>query len=416
MPHPLFLQEADPARVDAVAPFLRTYWSVLLVPLLGFFAVYWLLPRARRSRPLYGAIAGGLALAAAVFFLWRWGTGAAWPEKVLFYAFALVAVTGGLMLVTQRNPVYAALSFALVILSTCGLFLLQGASFLAAATIIIYAGAIVVMFLFVIMLAQQEGWSLADRRSREPFLSTLAGMVLVAATLCVLQRDLDTSRLDRLVARLDQLAAAESADEVKQIMGDPAAVKRAGRTFTTHPLVEEIKVYLDPRAKDRADDARRRAEDARKRVEVAVGPRRAELEAAAKDLEERYLLVHAEEQSILKAEHLETAWVSVERSLPALKEDARIVAEALRRKRQLHGVVALRSATKGRAGDEVRVVVRRPDRHEAAPGVLPARNVAALGRTLYTDYLIPVELAAVLLLVATIGAIAIASRHSEVLR
>jgi len=50
------------------------------------------------------------------------------------------------------------------------------------------------------------------------------------------------------------------------------------------------------------------------------------------------------------------------------------------------------------------------------PGQLPAGNVAAIGRTLFTDYLIPVELAATLLLVATIGAIAIAGRRSEELR
>ena len=58
-------------------------------------------------------------------------------------------------------------SFALVVLSSCGLFLLQAAPFLMAATIIVYAGAIVVTFLFVIMLAHQEGPSDADYRSRE---------------------------------------------------------------------------------------------------------------------------------------------------------------------------------------------------------------------------------------------------------
>jgi NADH:ubiquinone oxidoreductase subunit 6 (subunit J) len=50
------------------------------------------------------------------------------------------------------------------------------------------------------------------------------------------------------------------------------------------------------------------------------------------------------------------------------------------------------------------------------PGKLPAANVTAVGRTLFTDYLVPVELAATLLLVATIGAIVIAGRRSEELR
>src|SRR5262249_56183228 len=105
---------------------------------------------------------------------------------VLFYAFAALAVAGGVLLVTHHNPVYAALSFSLVVLSTCGLFLLQAAPFLMAATTIVYAGAIVVTFLFVIMLAQQEGISSADQRSREPFLATVAGFVLLGPLLSVL--------------------------------------------------------------------------------------------------------------------------------------------------------------------------------------------------------------------------------------
>ena len=94
------------------------------------------------------------------------------PETILFYVFSAIAIVVGVLLVTQRNPARAALSFALVVLSTCGLFLLLAAPFLMAATIIIYAGAIIVTFLFVLMLAQQEGFSDADDRSREPLLAT----------------------------------------------------------------------------------------------------------------------------------------------------------------------------------------------------------------------------------------------------
>ena len=108
-------------------------------------------------------------------------------ETVLFYAFSGIAIVSGALLVTQRNPARAALSFALVVLSTCGLFLLLAAPFLMAATIIVYAGAIVVTFLFVLMLAQQEGLSDADARSREPLLATLTGFVLLGALLYVLK-------------------------------------------------------------------------------------------------------------------------------------------------------------------------------------------------------------------------------------
>src|ERR1700733_11802676 len=152
--------------------FLRDNWFILLPTVLGFLAVYWLLPNVRRSRLTWGAAAGGLALVLAGVLLMH-GTGI-WVETLLFYSFATIAVLGGVLLITHHNPVYAALSFAMVVLSSCGLFLLNGGPFLTVATIVVYAGAIVVTFLFVIMLAQQSGIDNADLRSREPFLATVA--------------------------------------------------------------------------------------------------------------------------------------------------------------------------------------------------------------------------------------------------
>ncbi len=81
----------------------------------------------------------------------------------------------------------------------CGLFLLQAAPFLMVGTTIIYAGAIIVTFLFVLMLAQQEGYSDADQRSREPLLVSLTGFVLLGALLYVLQQTYGTRDLDRLM-------------------------------------------------------------------------------------------------------------------------------------------------------------------------------------------------------------------------
>src|SRR5207249_7138065 len=133
------------------------------------------------SAPLWGGAAGGLAVVLAGWLLIRADVAPA--EKVLFYAFVGIAVVAGGLLVTQSNPAYGALAFALVVLSTCGLFLLQAAPFLMASTVIIYAGAIIVTFLFVIMLAQQAGLSDADQRSREPLLATVAGFVLLGALL-----------------------------------------------------------------------------------------------------------------------------------------------------------------------------------------------------------------------------------------
>ena len=93
---------------------------------------------------------------------------------------------------------------ALVVMNVCGLFLLQGAPFLMAASIIIYAGAIIVTFLFVLMLAQQRGFSDADDRTREPFLATFSGFVLLGVMLVVIDGTYpDLRRFDRLIAKAD---------------------------------------------------------------------------------------------------------------------------------------------------------------------------------------------------------------------
>ena len=73
-----------------------------------------------------------------------------------------------------------------MVLATSGLFLLADAQFLAAGTVIVYAGAIIVMFLFVIMLAQMEGRAPYDRAARAPFRATLTCFVLFWALLYAL--------------------------------------------------------------------------------------------------------------------------------------------------------------------------------------------------------------------------------------
>src|SRR5436190_14120186 len=81
--------------------------------------------------------------------------------------------------VTMRSPVYCAIWFALTLLGTAGLFFFQGAQFLGVATIVVYAGAILVTFLFVLMLCNPEGHALYDRISWEAGMSAVTGALLV---------------------------------------------------------------------------------------------------------------------------------------------------------------------------------------------------------------------------------------------
>ncbi|PWT90505.1 MAG: NADH-quinone oxidoreductase subunit J [Acidobacteria bacterium] len=77
-------------------------------------------------------------------------------EFGFFIFFALMAIGSALNLVLQRNPIYSALSLIIVIASMGGLFLLQHATFLAVLQIVVYAGAIMALFLFVIMMVDFE--------------------------------------------------------------------------------------------------------------------------------------------------------------------------------------------------------------------------------------------------------------------
>lgn len=161
--------------------------GMLLIPLgLAWLSVWWLMPSVKQ-RP---RILGGLAAIASIVMLQMMLLPPAGDliHNVLFYVFAAAAVLCAGLMITDKNPVYAALWFALVTLAVCGLFLLNSAPFLAAATIIVYAGAIIVTFLFVIMLAQQSGSTASyDQQPYQPGLASFCAFVLLGALFFTLQ-------------------------------------------------------------------------------------------------------------------------------------------------------------------------------------------------------------------------------------
>jgi NADH-quinone oxidoreductase subunit J len=90
------------------------------------------------------------------------------PQIAMFLVLAAVTVAGALSLILQRHPIHSALSLIVVMVALAGLYLLQGAEFVAAVQIIVYAGAIMVLFIFVIMLlnAGEEERSNVSRLAR----------------------------------------------------------------------------------------------------------------------------------------------------------------------------------------------------------------------------------------------------------
>src|SRR5258708_11293707 len=83
---------------------------------------------------------------------------------IYFYGCAALAVAGALAVAIAKNPIRSAMGLLLLILSVAGLFLALHAQFLAAIQLIVYAGAIVVLFLFVIMLLGPSASTPTDRR------------------------------------------------------------------------------------------------------------------------------------------------------------------------------------------------------------------------------------------------------------
>ena len=73
-------------------------------------------------------------------------------QAIAFWIFAVVAVISGILVVANRNPVYSVLFLILTFFNAAGLFVLMGAEFLAMMLIVVYVGAVAVLFLFVIMM------------------------------------------------------------------------------------------------------------------------------------------------------------------------------------------------------------------------------------------------------------------------
>ena len=97
----------------------------------------------------------------------------------IFYLFAICTITGGLFTVISRNPVHSVLWLILAFLSSAGLFVLLGAEFVAMLLIIVYVGAVAVLFLFVVMMLDIDFAELKAEMAKYMPLALLIGVVLL---------------------------------------------------------------------------------------------------------------------------------------------------------------------------------------------------------------------------------------------
>jgi NADH-quinone oxidoreductase subunit J len=96
-----------------------------------------------------------------------------------FYLFALVTVIAGLLVVVSRNPVHSVLWLILAFFSSAGLFVLLGAEFVALLLVIVYVGAVAVLFLFVVMMLDVDFSTLRGSLAQYLPMGLLIGVVLL---------------------------------------------------------------------------------------------------------------------------------------------------------------------------------------------------------------------------------------------
>lgn len=355
-------------------------WTVLTPVVAGALAIWYLLPSPQK-RPLFGGLIAGLvAFAGVAAFLFQ-GLGHTIPatiEAIIFFGFSGSAILFAGLMITNPNPARSGLCFAMVVLSTCGLFLLLAAPFLMAATIIIYAGAIIVTFLFVIMLSNQAGPSSADLRSREPVLAVGVGFILLATLLVGLQRVYDYRSVQAVIDESELLAKAEKT---------PAE-------YLTPRKDSDLGKQVDLTPKAKAYIATAKA--ALQKMKLAAPEQTGDSDLGW------HASVKAAENAIADLERTPFK----ENDVESVREDTATIARCLTYLKNVREAGGVADDVTLSPYGEVKQVGDGPKK-------MPAANIAALGRVLFTDHLLAVELAGTLLLVATVGAIVIASGRRE---
>jgi NADH-quinone oxidoreductase subunit J len=106
-------------------------------------------------------------------------------EAVFFYLFAFVAVAAGFMVISARNPVHSVLYLILTFFNAAALFLLTGAEFLAMILLVVYVGAVAVLFLFVVMMLDVDFAELKQGALQYAPIGALVGLILAAELIVV---------------------------------------------------------------------------------------------------------------------------------------------------------------------------------------------------------------------------------------
>ena len=157
-------------------------WSMLVPVVLGAVGYLLIQYGVVRSKSFLAGGIVSLVMAGGIALAFTPGT----FESSMLMVFCALTVGGGIGFLAAREPVHAALGFATAVLSVCGVLFMQSALFIAAATMIVYAGATIIIFLFVLMFAQQTELRTYDVQLNNPLIAAIIGAILLATiTICV---------------------------------------------------------------------------------------------------------------------------------------------------------------------------------------------------------------------------------------
>lgn len=255
---------------------MLTAFLLFAASVLGALALVLLMPRPPRNKGLNLRPLGALIAVTALGGAWlgiALGTDliTQLTEQTLglpsiafayYYVFSFIAIASAVRVITHKRPVYSALWFIMVVLSSAGLLLVMNAEFMAFAMVIIYGGAILVTYMFVIMLASQnepqheEDIPDYDRYAREPLWACAAGFLLLAVLLSVYYSDVPLqANPDAAMATDAELIETHLADRAikadgsnSELASSPSFsatelsnVERVGLDlFEAHPLAIEL--------------------------------------------------------------------------------------------------------------------------------------------------------------------------------
>lgn len=208
------------------------------------------LPRRRVNPKVLGVVVAGLGIGIVLV-----GLGLKNPDHLPnynFYIFSAIMLASALRVVTHPRPIYAALYFILTILASAGLYLLLSAEFMAFALVIVYAGAILITYLFVIMLATQapsedqlESLADYDIEAHSPIVAALTGFVLLASLTTMFFRgtnDLPTPEAPAPDALLAQMPNRVTPDKITTSLTRLGELEAGEEFVSLDPMTSTITI------------------------------------------------------------------------------------------------------------------------------------------------------------------------------